>query len=108
MGFLLTHEMELSVFDNEDNKKNIVLKISHKKDEESESEEDDEMAMIIRKFKRFLKKDKNFTRRAPKETDTKKESIICFKCKKPGHVKVDCPLLKKGHKKSKKRAMKAI
>ena len=63
--------------------------------------------MITRNFKRFLKKDKNFTRRAPKGSDTKNEPIICFKCKKPSHIKVNCSLSKKNHKKTKKRAMKA-
>ena len=52
---LLTHEMELAVFDNDDKKKNIALKTSHEKDEESESDEDDEMAMITRESKGFWK-----------------------------------------------------
>ena len=107
LGSLVTHEMELAVFDKEDKKKNIALKTSHERDEESESDGDNEMAMITRKFKRFLKKDRNFTRRTPKELEAKKEPIICFKCKKPGHVKADCPLMKKGYKRTKKRAMKA-
>ena len=37
------------------------------------------------------------------EESQKKESIVCYECKKPGHIKPKCPLLKK----SKKMAMVA-
>ena len=42
--------------------------------------------------------------------DSSKEStIICYECKKLGHIKADCPLIKKKGKKDKwKRAMAAM
>ena len=36
-----------------------------------------------------------------------KQSLICYECKKPGHFRSECPQLKKGPKKYKKKAMMA-
>ena len=57
---------------------------------------------MSRKFKQMLKKkgrsnrlfrkDRRSSRRSFKEDSNE---IICFECKKPGHMKADCPKLKK-------------
>ena len=36
------------------------------------------------------------------ESTNKDSTIICFECKKPGHMKADCPMLKKKGKKGKR------
>ena len=58
--------------------------------------EDEDMAMIARKFRKFFKKSneerklKNF-----KNQMGKKEAIICYEWKKQGHIRSKCPLLNK-------------
>ncbi|KAH1046917.1 hypothetical protein J1N35_037701 [Gossypium stocksii] len=83
-----------------------------KKDEDSSNNDDDEdMVMFAKKFKKFMKfnKGKRFPRRdiikgEPKKKE--KDQIICYECKKSGHIKFDCPQLKKkGALKQKKKAM---
>ena len=71
-------------------------------DEASDETTDDEVALMSRKFKQMLKKKgrsnrlfrkgRRSSRRSNKE-DSKE--IICYECKKPGHMKADCPKLKK-------------
>ncbi|MQL69208.1 hypothetical protein Taro_001491 [Colocasia esculenta] len=48
--------------------------------------------------RRYFKKNKDFKRSDGKEM--KKGETICYEYKKPGHIKADCPMLKKNdHKK---------
>ncbi|MQL73494.1 hypothetical protein Taro_005849 [Colocasia esculenta] len=48
--------------------------------------------------RRYFKKNKDSKRSDGKEM--KKGETICYECKKPGHIKADCPMLKKNdHKK---------
>ncbi|MQL73954.1 hypothetical protein Taro_006313 [Colocasia esculenta] len=75
--------------------------------EDSENEE----AMLSRRLQRILAKKKKFQSgrrffkknkefRKPEGNDLKKGEPICYECKKPGHIKAECPKLKKdGHKK---------
>ncbi|MQM12722.1 hypothetical protein Taro_045641 [Colocasia esculenta] len=75
--------------------------------EDSENEE----AMLSRRLQRILAKKKKFQFgrrffkrnkefRKPEGNDLKKGEPICYECKKPGHIKAECPKLKKdGHKK---------
>ncbi|RVX13323.1 hypothetical protein CK203_017879 [Vitis vinifera] len=37
----------------------------------------------------------------------RERDLICFKCKKPGHIKYDCPLYKSEAKRRMKKAMMA-
>ena len=66
-----------------------------------ESDEDDELAFIARKIRKMWKNKngsrwKNFSKKVFKEKkDTRKSSIICYECKKPGHFKSECPKLEK-------------
>ncbi|MQL86815.1 hypothetical protein Taro_019341 [Colocasia esculenta] len=68
---------------------------------------EDEEAFLSRRLQRILakkkyqsgrrrtyfKKEKDFKK--PKIKDTKKAEPICYECKKPGHIKAECPKLKK-------------
>ena len=36
-----------------------------------------------------------------------KDPIVCYECKKPGHIKFECPFLKKQSKRPSKKAMMA-
>ncbi|KAA3466698.1 zf-CCHC domain-containing protein/UBN2 domain-containing protein [Gossypium australe] len=50
-------------------------------------DEDEEMVMFARRFKRFM--------RLKIESSKEKDPIVCYECKKSGHVKFDCPQWKK-------------
>lgn len=118
LGSLLTHEITMNLEeDQEPKKKSIALKCSttsskNDGDNSESSGSDEEMAMFTRKFKRFMRKKKESEKKFFKNDLTKKEnnkadSIICYNCKKPGHIKFDCPQAKESSKKAKRRAMLA-
>ena len=50
------------------------------------------------KRKNIFPKKKTIEREIEKEKE--KEPIVCYKCKKIGHLRVDCPYLKKRRKKA--------
>ncbi|GAV62778.1 zf-CCHC domain-containing protein/UBN2 domain-containing protein, partial [Cephalotus follicularis] len=85
LGSLMTHEATMKNHENVEvkKKKSIALKASK---EESESDEDGDVALITSQFKKFLKK------------SSKKEEPTCYECKKPGHFKNECPNIKKKEK----------
>ena len=80
----------------EEKKKSIALKAS-KYESDGESEPDDEeMAMLAMRFRKFFKKTgerRNF--RNFKNQREKKEVITCYECKKLGHIRSECPLINK-------------
>jgi hypothetical protein len=89
IGNLMAYEVQLEdrKKDNEPkNKKVLAFKASSSDTEESN--DDEEIAMITRKFKRFLKKGKF----SSNSNNTNK--FICYGCNQPGHLKKDCPLQK--------------
>ena len=51
-------------------------------------DDEEEMAMLSRKFENFLKQDKF------KKNKNTNDNPICFKCNKLGHIKNDYPLMK--------------
>ena len=53
----------------------------------------------------FSKKESSF--HGDKERCEEKKDLVCFKCKKPGHIKYDCPLYKSETKMRKKKTMMA-
>ncbi|XP_043714735.1 uncharacterized protein LOC122663095 [Telopea speciosissima] len=115
MGSLLTHEVEL----NEDDKwaetkelrrKTIALKAANSSDDESDEDEnlsisEKEMSLIIKNFKKFLKrKGRKFFNKGQTSKDNKgkyipkdkpsfsnRKDIVCYECRKPGHFKIECP-----------------
>ncbi|PKA52920.1 hypothetical protein AXF42_Ash001901 [Apostasia shenzhenica] len=85
---------------------------------DEEGKIDDEIALVSRRFNALMKKKRNFSRRAqkksfkPKEkkestSKNKEDDIVCYECKKSGHIKPNCPLLKTRKVKKKKQALVA-
>ncbi|GAV83812.1 zf-CCHC domain-containing protein/UBN2 domain-containing protein [Cephalotus follicularis] len=94
LGSLMTHEMTIKNHEDDeeqDKKKKKVIAFKSSTTDSREEDSDDEMALITKRFKKYLAKKKFGT----SKTETKKEEIICFECNKPGHYKSECPRLKK-------------
>ncbi|KAI0516137.1 hypothetical protein KFK09_008809 [Dendrobium nobile] len=102
--------------------KTVALK-AHKSDSKSSGSESDEVAFITRQFKSFVRKKQKHHWRKGKDYKHSKGSsdVVCYECRKPGHVKANCPILQdhsskekeKGEekpkfKKDKKRVQKAF
>ncbi|KAH9696893.1 hypothetical protein KPL71_023375 [Citrus sinensis] len=102
IGSLISYEEDLAEEKgHEENKKSIALKASkYERDWESEPD-DEELAILARRFRKFFKKTgerrkfRNF-----KNQREKKEVITCYECKKPGHIRSECPLINKLKKKA--------
>ncbi|KAH9698134.1 hypothetical protein KPL71_023896 [Citrus sinensis] len=63
--------------------------------------DDEELAMLARRFRKFYKKNNEQRKfRGYKNKKEKKEPITCYECKKPGHIRPECPLLNKFKKKA--------
>src|SRR3954470_10606849 len=99
IGNLMAYEVNLQVRRKEESrKKSIAFKAI---EEHDESNEDDDFNLITRAFRNFLK---NGNFRNSKE----KSEPTCYKCKKPGHIKPNCPLNKSNDKKARfKKAFEA-
>ncbi|GAV77207.1 DUF4219 domain-containing protein/UBN2 domain-containing protein [Cephalotus follicularis] len=102
LGSLMTHEMTIKNHEDDeeqDKKKKKVIAFKSSTTDSSEEEIDDEMALITRRFKKYLAKkkfgNKHFKKTFPSKSETKKEEIVFFECNKPGHYKSECPRLKK-------------
>ncbi|MQL95972.1 hypothetical protein Taro_028641 [Colocasia esculenta] len=73
--------------------------------DKSTGSSEDEEAFLSRRLQRILAKKKYQSARRyfnkgkdfkkTKVKDTKKSKPICYECKKPGHIKAECPKLKK-------------
>ncbi|KAF1893057.1 hypothetical protein Lal_00044187 [Lupinus albus] len=109
------HELEQSQLDQheEQEKKNnnISLKAKIEKyessEDEDEKEETDDMSLFVKKFSKFLRRNKGtrtgqikkFTK--SNEAYTSNQNFTCFECGKPGHMKMGCLNIKKGFFKGK-------
>ncbi|XP_073222408.1 uncharacterized protein [Cicer arietinum] len=69
-------------------------------DSNSETDEDSELGLLVRKFKKFVKK-KDSKSRKPSNSKTHDSKITCFECGKTGHIKSECFQLKNKNKNAK-------
>ncbi|KAL6328642.1 hypothetical protein AAG906_003327 [Vitis piasezkii] len=106
IGSLMTQEITMTSHqdDEEKKKKSIALKVST-----NDKEEKFKKFMKGEKFKgrRFTSRKESQKKEASLNVDKEKNDIICYKCKKPRHVKYDYPLYKSKAKKGKNKAMVA-
>ncbi|XP_073103314.1 uncharacterized protein [Elaeis guineensis] len=118
LGSLMTHELSMMQHQEDEIKKKrtIALKSTtspdYETDDSEDEDQDEEMALITRKFKKLLRKRKQgmrkkFTKGDQSIEKEKDQTPICYECKKLGHFRSECPQLKKGPKKFKKKAMMA-
>ena len=125
IGSLMTYEMKIArqekEMQEESKKKSIALKAQEEKvvGEAKLSNMEDDIALITKRMQKFMMKNKfggktynkrsNFKKEGPskeeKENREGAKEVTCYKCKKPDHIKYDCPLYKA--KKEKRRAMMA-
>ncbi|GAV75352.1 zf-CCHC domain-containing protein [Cephalotus follicularis] len=70
------------------------------------------MALLTKRIRRILLDKKNFSKKQLKKfqskgdsskSDKEKKGVICYECNKLGHIRPNCPKLKK--RKDKKKAM---
>ena len=90
-----THEMEKKAREEAvpQKKKSIAFKsASTNYDDEEDEEDDEELSLLVRNVKRIYRKNKlNYRKR----WEGKEKRIICYNCRKPGHIMADCPDFKK-------------
>jgi len=95
IGNLQTYKLRINSQQNEETKNDqgIALKIM---EEDSSDLEEEEMAMITRKFKKFFKKAKENTKKknfSKSKNNDRKQFSGCFKCGKLHPIVKNCPLL---------------
>ena len=96
IGNLQTYELRKNSQQKEEAKKDRGLALKALEDDDSDLEEE-EMAMMTRKFKKFFKKVKENNKRKDfsKGRNTPGEQFSgCFKCGKSDHIVKNCPLLR--------------
>ena len=100
IGKLLTHELTIKQRgeeqeEKEEKKKSIALKASQNDSKvenlEDSSDEDGEISMLTRNFKKFLRKQhtsrtRDFNKRYEGDSKKKTKEVTCYECKKPSHI----------------------
>ncbi|KAK8508416.1 hypothetical protein V6N12_020197 [Hibiscus sabdariffa] len=108
MGSLLTHELMKQGKRDEDKKKEEKKEVEKKKisialkatlESDYSEEDDEEMAFLARRFTRFMKSNRGrkFLRKGEfknKNREEENDQLFCYECKKPGHIRTECPQLK--------------
>ncbi|KAL5569300.1 hypothetical protein UlMin_025875 [Ulmus minor] len=101
IGSLMTHEITMNQNLEDgvktEKEKNLAFSSSTSYDD---GEKD--IALLAKRFKKFLKYDRKNRRKFIKEVDEhpKQSEVICYECNKPGHYRSECPQLKQGRKKA--------
>ncbi|XP_057999305.1 uncharacterized protein LOC131178360 [Hevea brasiliensis] len=93
-------------------KKTIAFKVSSENSSDEDDEfDEEELALMTRRIRKMLFQNKKFIPKRNFKKDkgesSKRDPPICFECNKLGHIRMDCPKLKKPFKKFKKKALKA-
>ena len=107
IGNLTSYEVQMQEKENDKQSNKKVIALKKTTDSKSENENDEEIALLTRRFKRFIR-NKKFPKKG--KFHEQDEAPLCFKCNKPRHLKRDCPLLKmknfrKETRKPKKKAL---
>ena len=100
---LKTHEMERRARKEmtPQKKKMIAFKSTPTiSDEDNEEEHDEDLSLLMKNVRRMYNKAKFNNIRCLKGKEEKK--IICFNCRKPGHIVAECPKTKSKPSTSKK------
>ncbi|XP_069148737.1 uncharacterized protein [Solanum lycopersicum] len=100
IGNLKTHEMNRNYdLSKKEIKKDKSLMLKYKSDEDSS--DDDDMAYLISRFQKIVKKNKMY-KRGTNGTRNAAQGDTCYKCEKSGHLIRECPLLKTENKEHQK------
>ena len=96
----LTHSTRGVAFKVSSSTKSFKSDYEESKDEGS----DEDLAMLVKGLKKLFHKQRfrRFKRSQPRRQDEEKLEEVCYKCKRPGHYKNECPLLQKSIKKKRK------
>ena len=89
---LKTHEIEKKTREEtvpQKNKSIAFKSTSNISDDEEDEENDEELSLLVRNVKRMYHKKKLNHRRRWEGKEEKK--IICYNCRKPGHIIAECP-----------------
>ena len=99
IGNLKTHKINLNYdLSKKEAKKDKSLRLKYKSDEDSS---DDDMAYLINRFQKIVRKNKGF-KRGTNGPQNATQGDICYKCGKVGHFMRECPLLKNENKEHQK------
>ncbi|MQM08951.1 hypothetical protein Taro_041808 [Colocasia esculenta] len=136
IGSLMAHEINMERLGESSSRKKHTDTLKAEEDtseegsysQESMNNSEDEEALLSRRLQRILAKKKKYQSgrryfkkgkyfKKPEVKDAKKTEPICYECKKLGHIKAECPKLKKRefrkkdssrrHRRYKKKAMAA-
>ena len=92
IGNLKTHKMERKAMEEMEPQKKKVIAFKSTptiSDDDDEEEDDKEFSLLVKNVRRMYNKAKFNNRRRWQGKEDKK--VICFNCRKPGHMVADCP-----------------
>ena len=100
----MTHELTLNQQEEEKvkKKKSIALATEIKEEVREDSEDDrsdSKVALLARRIRNFMRKKRTTPKKKMVDRGkTKKDGLVCYKCKKVGHLRIDCPKFRENKK----------